>query len=72
MVYRSRHDQPDNVLEDVRRITERVDTPLLVDIDTGWGGAFNIAQHKQMIAAGAAAVAYRRSGCTKALWSSSE
>ena len=27
----------DNVLEDVRRITERVDTPLLVDIDTGWG-----------------------------------
>ena len=47
----------DNVLEDVRRITERVDTPLLVDIDTGWGGAFNIARSvKQMIAAGAAAV----------------
>ena len=45
----------DNVLEDVRRITERVDTPLLVDIDTGWGGAFNIARSvKQMIAAGAA------------------
>jgi methylisocitrate lyase len=41
----------DNVLEDVRRITERVDTPLLVDIDTGWGGAFNIARTvKQMIA----------------------
>ena len=35
----------DNVLEDVRRITERVDTPLLVDIDTGWGGAFNIYQN---------------------------
>ncbi|KAF5271968.1 hypothetical protein FQR65_LT17499 [Abscondita terminalis] len=47
----------DNVLEDVRRITERVDTPLLVDIDTGWGGAFNIARTiKQMISAGAAAV----------------
>lgn len=47
----------DNVLEDVRRITERVDTPLLVDIDTGWGGAFNIARTiKQMIRAGAAAV----------------
>lgn len=47
----------DNVLEDVRRITERVDTPLLVDIDTGWGGAFNIARSiKQMIRAGAAAV----------------
>ncbi len=47
----------DNVLEDVRRITERIDTPLLVDIDTGWGGAFNIARSiKQMIRAGAAAV----------------
>lgn len=47
----------DNVLEDVRRITERVDTPLLVDIDTGWGGAFNISRSiKQMISAGAAAV----------------
>lgn len=47
----------DNVLTDVRRITSQVDTPLLVDIDTGWGGAFNIAQSvKEMIAAGAAAV----------------
>lgn len=47
----------DNVLEDVRRITSRVDTPLLVDIDTGWGGAFNISRTiKQMISAGAAAV----------------
>ncbi|AOA58662.1 methylisocitrate lyase [Acinetobacter larvae] len=47
----------DNVLEDVRRITARVDTPLLVDIDTGWGGAFNIAKTvKDMIRAGAAAV----------------
>ncbi len=47
----------DDVLTDVRRITSAVDTPLLVDIDTGWGGAFNIARTvKQMIAAGAAAV----------------
>ncbi|WP_374297597.1 methylisocitrate lyase [Acinetobacter sp.] len=47
----------DNVLEDVRRIISRVDTPLLVDIDTGWGGAFNISRTiKQMISAGAAAV----------------
>lgn len=47
----------DNVLIDVSRITSQVDTPLLVDIDTGWGGAFNIARTiKQMIAAGAAAV----------------
>lgn len=47
----------DDVLIDVRRITTQVETPLLVDIDTGWGGAFNIARAvKQMIAAGAAAV----------------
>ncbi len=34
----------DNVLEDVRRITDATDLPLLVDADTGWGGAFNIAR----------------------------
>lgn len=46
-----------DVLEDVRRITSAVQTPLLVDIDTGWGGAFNIAKAvKDMIKAGAAAV----------------
>ncbi len=46
-----------DVLEDVRRITSAVDTPLLVDIDTGWGGAFNIAKTvKDMTKAGAAAV----------------
>lgn len=47
----------DDVLTDVRRITGAVETPLLVDIDTGWGGAFNIARTvREMIAAGAAAV----------------
>lgn len=47
----------DNVLEDVRRITAATTLPLLVDIDTGWGGAFNIARTiKEMIRAGAAAV----------------
>lgn len=47
----------EDVLTDVRRITAAVDTPLLVDIDTGWGGAFNIARTiKEMIKAGAAAV----------------
>src|SRR5690606_20713775 len=47
----------DNVLEDVRRITERVDAPLLVEIDTGWGGAFSISRSTtRMMAAGAAAV----------------
>lgn len=47
----------DNVLEDVRRITSASSLPLLVDIDTGWGGAFNIARTiGQMEKAGAAAV----------------
>ncbi len=46
-----------DVLEDVRRITAACETPLLVDIDTGWGGAFNIARTvKEMVRAGAAAV----------------
>ena len=46
-----------DVLEDTRRITEATDLPLLVDIDTGWGGAFNISRTiKAMIRAGAAAV----------------
>ncbi|MDP6186079.1 MAG: methylisocitrate lyase [Pseudomonadales bacterium] len=46
-----------DVLEDVRRITGATDLPLLVDIDTGWGGAFNIAKTvRDMTSAGAAAV----------------
>ena len=45
----------DNVLEDIRRITGASDLPLLVDADTGWGGAFNIARTvKEMSKAGAA------------------
>ena len=45
----------DNVLEDIRRITSTTDLPLLVDADTGWGGAFNIARTvKEMTKAGAA------------------
>lgn len=47
----------EDVLIDVRRITDAVDTPLLVDIDTGFGGAFNIARTiKSIEKAGAAAV----------------
>jgi len=47
----------EDVLIDVRRITDAVDTPLLVDIDTGWGGAFNIARSvKSVIKAGAGAL----------------
>lgn len=46
-----------DVLEDVRRISAASEVPLLVDIDTGWGGAFNIARAiKEMIRAGAGAV----------------
>jgi len=47
----------DDVLTDARRITDAVDLPLMVDIDTGWGGAFNIARTiKSFIKAGVAAV----------------
>ena len=46
-----------DVLEDARRITSATELPLLVDIDTGWGGAFNIAKAiKEMIKAGVAGV----------------
>jgi methylisocitrate lyase len=42
---------------DVRRITDICELPLLVDIDTGWGGAFNIARTiRTMIKSGAGAV----------------
>jgi methylisocitrate lyase len=43
------------VCEDVRRITSATALPLLVDADTGWGAAFNIARTTQeLIRAGAA------------------
>lgn len=48
---------PNDVLEDARRITSTVDLPLLVDIDTGFGSAFNIARTiREMTRAGVAAV----------------
>jgi methylisocitrate lyase len=47
----------EDVLTDARRIVEATTLPVLVDIDTGWGGAFNIARTIQsMIRAGVAAV----------------
>ncbi|HTH59685.1 MAG TPA: methylisocitrate lyase [Paraburkholderia sp.] len=47
----------DDVLTDARRITDAVGIPLMVDIDTGWGGAFNIARTiRSFIKAGVAAV----------------
>ena len=46
-----------DVLVDVERITSTTKLPLLVDADTGWGGAFNISRMvKSMISAGAAAI----------------
>ncbi|NTZ04717.1 methylisocitrate lyase [Burkholderia metallica] len=47
----------EDVLIDATRITNATDLPLLVDIDTGWGGAFNIARTvRSFINAGVAAV----------------
>ena len=47
----------DDVLADVRRITAATALPLLVDVDTGWGSALNIARTiREMGRAGAAAV----------------
>jgi methylisocitrate lyase len=45
----------EDVCEDVRRITGACSLPVLVDADTGWGGAFNIARTcAQLIKSGAA------------------
>jgi methylisocitrate lyase len=45
----------EDVLIDVRRITDACSLPLLVDADTGWGSAFNIARTvRSLIKAGAA------------------
>jgi methylisocitrate lyase len=47
----------DDVLTDVRRITDVCSLPLLVDVDTGFGGAFNIARTvKSLIKFGAGAM----------------
>src|SRR6188472_2074235 len=47
----------EDVLTDIRRITDVCSLPLLVDVDTGWGGAFNIARTvRSLIKAGAGAM----------------
>ncbi|MEO0423899.1 MAG: methylisocitrate lyase [Pseudomonadota bacterium] len=47
----------DDVAEDARRITAATDVPLLVDVDTGWGGAFSIARMmRELHRAGVAAM----------------
>lgn len=44
-----------DVCEDIRRITQATNLPLLVDADTGWGGAFMVARTiREMSRAGAA------------------
>jgi len=46
-----------DVLIDVERITSVCELPLIVDADTGWGGAFNISRMvKSMITSGAAGI----------------
>ena len=45
----------EDVLIDVRRITDASALPLLVDADTGWGGAFNIARTVRSLAKAGAA-----------------
>ena len=46
-----------DVLEDAKRITQVTSLPLLVDADTGWGGALNIARCvREMINSGVAAI----------------
>jgi methylisocitrate lyase len=45
----------DDVLIDIRRITDSCALPLLVDADTGWGGAFNIARTVRAFAKAGAA-----------------
>ena len=47
----------EDVLIDLKRVTDVTELPVLVDIDTGWGGAFNIARTvKAMIGSGAGAI----------------
>ena len=47
----------DDVLVDVRRITDACDLPVLVDVDTGWGGPLNVARTvRSMVKAGAAGI----------------
>ena len=46
---------PEDVLTDIRRITDATTIPLLVDADTGWGGAFNIARTVRAFAQAGAA-----------------
>src|SRR6185503_7918429 len=62
----------DDVLTDIRRITDVCDLPLLVDIDTGFGpSAFNIAHGQEPDQVRRRRLSYRRPGRREALWSSS-
>ncbi len=61
----------DDVLTDARRIVDVTTLPLLVDIDTGWGGAFNIARTiRSMERACVRGGSHRGSGIRQTLWPS--
>ncbi len=58
----------DDVLTDVRRITDVCALPLLVDVDTGFGGAFNIARTVALADQGRrGGLPHRRPGGSQAL-----
>ena len=57
----------EDVLTDVRRITDVATLPLLVDIDTGWGGAFNIARTIRAMIRRVQARSYGRPGGREAM-----
>ena len=74
----------EDVLTDARRIVDATRMPLLVDIDTGWGGAFNIGAHDPVVRAtsasprctwktrsgrSAAAIVRARKSCRRTRWS---
>ena len=61
----------EDVLIDARRITDVTTLPLLVDIDTGWGGAFDTCPHHPLDGAcWSRRGPYRRPGRHQALWPS--
>ena len=62
----------EDVLIDVRRITDVTELPLLVDIDTGWGGAFNIARAIRHLEKAGAAAALSKTRCSKSAAATAE
>src|SRR6185437_15735156 len=57
----------EDVLTDLRRITDATTLPVLVDIDTGWGGAFNLARTIRAMEKAGGGGAYRGPGERQAM-----